>query len=210
MVEAARITVLAGVNGAGKSSIAGELIRARGGEYFNPDEVTRALMKVAPSMSLVEANGLAWAEGRKRLSEAIRQRQDYTFETTLGGSTIPKVLAEAIDQDLEVAIFYVGLASVELHIERVRSRVRSGGHHIPEGKIRERYTSSMQNLVKLARKLSMLRVFDNSIEADPKEGLRPEPRDLLHAEEGRLVRACDLLGCPNWAKPVFTVFLRES
>jgi predicted ABC-type ATPase len=39
-----RIFVLAGVNGAGKSSIGGAAFRQFGSDYYNPDEAARALM----------------------------------------------------------------------------------------------------------------------------------------------------------------------
>lgn len=208
MAERARITVIAGVNGAGKSSVVGEALRRSGGEYFNPDEVTRRFLAVSKSMTLEDANSRAWMEGKRQLEDAIREKADYVFETTLGGATIPELLGTAIDEGLEVAIFFVGLEKVELHVERVKARVQAGGHDIPENKIRERYTSSIQNLVKLAPRLTELRVFDNSLEADPKTGKAPAPRALLHSERGKIMSHCELATCPDWAKPVLAVLLR--
>lgn len=204
------ITVVAGVNGAGKSSVAGERLRADGGEYFNPDEVAQRFLEAGEARTLAEANGLAWQEGYQHLAVAVRTGQDYTFETTLGGESIAKLLGEVLTLGHEVALVFVGLASAELHIARVQSRVSAGGHPIPEEKIRERYTSSIQNLVKLAPRLSMLRLLDNSVEADPKTGQRPEPRELLHAEEGQILRSCELPDCPAWAKPIFAVLLNRG
>ena len=66
MAERARISVLAGVNGAGKSSVAGEWIRAAGSEYFNPDEATQRLLAAWPSLTPAEANSRAWEEIRRR------------------------------------------------------------------------------------------------------------------------------------------------
>lgn len=208
MAERARITVIAGVNGAGKSSVVGEKLRQSGGEYFNPDEVTRGFLAAAKAMTQDEANARAWEEGKRRLEDAIREKSDFVFETTLGGSTITELLVRALDEGLEVALFYVGLEKVELHIERVRSRVQAGGHDIPEPKIRERYTSSIKNLVKLAPRLTELRVFDNSMQGDPKTGKAPAPRELLHSEGGRITSHCELATCPDWAKPVLAVLLR--
>lgn len=210
MAERARITAIAGVNGAGKSSVAGEELRSEGGEYFNPDEVTRRFLAASSSMELAEANAQAWQEGKKRLEEAIRDRADFTFETTLGGSTITNLLLKALDENLEVAVLYVGLESPELHVARVQSRVSAGGHHIPEDKIYARYTSSMKNLVRLARRLTELRVFDNSSDGDPKDGAAPRPVELLYAREGRIERRCDLSTCPAWAKPVFAELMRQG
>jgi predicted ABC-type ATPase len=132
------------------------------------------------------------------------------FETTLGGTTMTELLSKALDEGLEVALFYVGLETVELHIERVRARVRDNGHDIPEAKIRERYTSSLKNLVKLAPRLTELRVIDNSIEADPKTGKAPAPRELLQSQRGSVTAHCELATCPDWAKPVLGLLLRGT
>lgn len=85
----AQIRVLAGVNGAGKSSIVGATIRDKGGEYYNPDEAAREIMAANPGLGQTEANAAAWEQGRKLLERAIDQGLDFTFETTLGGNTMP-------------------------------------------------------------------------------------------------------------------------
>src|SRR3990172_11681508 len=144
--SAPRIYVLAGVNGAGKSSIGGAAFRAFGGEYYNPDEAARKLMNVYPGLSQTEANSAAWREGRRLLEQAIAERLDYAFETTLGGNTIPRLLAEAAAQGIAIYVWYAGLSSPELHAQRVRSRVRQGGHNVPEDAIRRRYERSRLNL----------------------------------------------------------------
>lgn len=100
------ITVIAGINGAGKSSIAGASVRSAGGDYFNPDEVARRLMDVDHTLALTEANALAWKMGFEQLSRAIDDELDYTFETTLGGNSICQLLHEAIDRGREVRIFF--------------------------------------------------------------------------------------------------------
>src|SRR5207245_10588057 len=119
--------VLAGADGAGKSRVDGASLRSFGGEYYNPDESARALMAANPALSQVEANGAAWHQGRRLLERALAERLDYAFETTLGANTIPRLLAGAASRGYEVRIWYVGLASPELHIARVRSRVRQIG-----------------------------------------------------------------------------------
>src|SRR5260221_1182027 len=124
-----RLHVLAGVNGAGKSSIGGASLRSFGGEYYNPDEAARALMAAHPALSQVEANGAAWHQGRRLLERAIAEPLDYAFETTLGANTIPRLLAAAASQGYEVRIWDVGIARRDLHNRRVRSRVPLGCPH---------------------------------------------------------------------------------
>lgn len=201
MADAA-IWVLAGTNGAGKSSIAGARFRAGGADYFNPDEATRQIREAEPSLSLDDANSRAWNEGKRLLERAIAERLDFAFETTLGGRSITDLLQSAITAGIEVSVWFAGLASPELHIERVRSRVARGGHDIPEENIRRRYDASRENLITLLPGLAALRVFDNSADADPATGMAPRPRLLLHMKGGQIVEVCELTSVPTWAKPI--------
>ena len=208
--------MLAGCNGAGKSSIGGAALRASGAEYFNPDEAARAILSAnarrgAP-MSQERANGAAWSEGRRLLVRAIRDKLDFAFETTLGGRTITELLLQAAREDHCVHVWFAGLESVELHLERVRRRVARGGHDIPEAKVRERYTRGRKNLIRLLPYLASIRVYDNSADADPSTGSQPRPVLLLAMQRGRIVRPSKLraiLGTtPDWAKPIVTAALK--
>jgi len=200
---AARIFVLAGVNGAGKSSIGGAALQARGVPYFNPDLAARELMRAHPGLDQQAANAQAWEIGRAGLARALRDGLNYAFETTLGAHTLTAMLLDGAQGGAEVHVWYAGLASPELHVRRVRSRVAAGGHDIPEDKIRQRYASRRANLVRLLPRLASLRVYDNSAEGDPKAGRAPRPVLLLHREQGRTVAHADLRSVPDWAKPIF-------
>ena len=204
------ITVIAGTNGAGKSSILGEYLRQHGGEYFNPDEFARTLRQNDSRLTQEDANGLAWTAGKELLETAVGKNQDYIFETTLGGNTIPRLLADAASRGHRVVVWYVGLDSPETHIRRVAARVKRGGHAIPEAKIRERVTRSLENLVALLPVLHECRVFDNSYTAVLDQGEAPEPVSLLHLRDGEILEAIDLQSVPDWAKPVFAACLLEQ
>src|SRR5690242_18952923 len=104
-----RIYVLAGVRGAGKSSIVGATIRAKGGEYYNPDEAAREIIAANHGLGQTEANAAAWTQGRRLLQRAIDDGLDFTFETTLGGITMPAFQAEAAQREIEIRVFVVGL-----------------------------------------------------------------------------------------------------
>lgn len=203
-----RIYVLAGVNGAGKSSIAGAAFREHGTDYYNPDEAARALMAANPGLNQVEANSAAWHRGRELLERAIAERLDFAFETTLGASTLPRLLAEATEKGIEVYVWYAGLATPELHMERVRARVRRGGHDISEKDIRRRFGHSRLNLIQLLPALTALRLYDNSAEADPADGKAPAPVLVLHMEYGRIRNPQDLPLTPDWAKPIVAAAMK--
>ena len=196
------IYVLAGANGAGKSSIGGAVIRKMGADYFNPDEATRRIRSASPRLPERDANVAAWHQGKRLLEAAIASRLVFAFETTLGGNTMTSLLREALEEGVEVRMWYVGLATPELHIARVRARVARGGHDIPESKIRERYERSRVNLIRLLPHLTELRVFDNSVDADPASGKAPAPLLVLHMVNGAIAALCDLSRVPEWAKPI--------
>jgi predicted ABC-type ATPase len=202
------INVLAGTNGAGKSSVAGESIRARGGEYFNPDEATRRILEAEPAIGLEEANSRAWLLGRRLLENAITRRLEFAFETTLGGNTIPALLRRAHEAGLDVRMWYVGLDGPERHVSRVKARVARGGHDIPEEKIRERYDRSRDNLIRLLPILTELWLYDNTRESDLSRST-PEPLLILHAVDGVILEACEAGDVSGWAKPIFVAALRQ-
>jgi len=176
------------------------MLRASGADYYNPDEAAREIRKASPGLGQRDANGLAWGKGRDLLQRAIDERKDFVFESTLGAQTIPALLAEAARKGAAVHVWFVGLDGVERHLARVRARVKAGGHDIPEADIRRRYETSRENLVWLMPRLTSLRLYDNSIEADPASGESPRPRLLLHLERGRIVGPANLRATPGWAK----------
>lgn len=151
-----RLFVLAGTNGAGKSSIGGATIRARGGQYFNPDEAAARIRQAQPHLSATQANSAAWHEGKRLLQHAIAHGMDYNFETTLGGKSFSTLLKDAAAKGFEVRIWYVGLASPEHHLARVKARVKKGGHDIPEADIRRRFDQSRLQLIELLPSFGML------------------------------------------------------
>jgi len=183
------------------------MFRAAGTDYYNPDEAATALMVATPGLDQTRANAAAWHQGRRLLERAIADRLDFAFETTLGGSTIPRLLADAAAQGFEVRIWFAGLVSPEAHIARVRQRVRAGGHDIPEATVRRRWRHSRQNLVQLLPALTELRLYDNSTDADPAAGRAPRPVLVLHLDRGRIVGPTDLSSTPNWAKPIVAAAL---
>jgi predicted ABC-type ATPase len=198
------IFVLAGVNGAGKSSVGGAMLVEYGLTWFNPDSFARELTAQF-NMTPAEANSRAWETGRAQLEAAIADGKNYAFETTLGGRTLPDMLANAANTH-DVVILFCGLSSIEQHIERVRLRVANQGHAIPENKIRERWVTSRANLIKLLPCLSRLQVFDNSVDAAPGQNI-PDPMLVLEMVEAQVMfpdrhDADALSATPEWARPI--------
>lgn len=193
------IVVLAGTNGAGKSSVLGRGIIEHGGLFVNPDDLAKSLISEHPGMDPAQANSDAWQLMVDDLDDAIEHDTVYSFETTLGGNTIPRKLREAVDRGRQVQIIYVGLNSVDLHISRVALRVSKGGHPIPEQDIRRRYDHSRENMVSLIGVVAEAWVFDNSNVVDDEDVL-PVPHLLIHTQPDEPAYMCNPM--PNWAQMI--------
>jgi predicted ABC-type ATPase len=203
--------VLAGVNGAGKSSIGGHLLEREGLTWFNADTFAREL-KAATGCDQENANAQAWHEGMRRLDEALAKRLNYAFETTLGGKTVAAKMLQATTTH-DVFIWFCGLSSPELHIARVKARVAAGGHPISEEKIRERYPLAQLNLIKLMPHVAYMKVYDNSAEAAT-DATVPDPLLVLEMENGQVISPAsdDLKGlqrAPEWTKAILEAALRR-
>ena len=190
----------AGVNGAGKSTIIGQYIQAGGGAYYNPDEQTRKLIEAG--LDPGQANARSWQMGHEALQRAIDDDRSFVFETTLGGKSIAAELFRALARGRSLTLYYVGLDSVERHLQRVADRVRRGGHDIPEAKIRERFVQSRANLMGFIGTQANIRIWDNS--EDDAQG-NPQPADVLIITRNRLLypnSKQSLANTPAWAKPL--------
>ena len=198
------LLVLAGVNGAGKSSIGGNVMLRRAGmTWFNPDTYARLLIESGLPLKPAEANARAWQHGVDLLDQAVAGGHSHAFETTLGGTTMPQKI-EAASRTHDVLMWFCGLASAEQHLARVAARVAAGGHDIPEAKIRERWVQAPLNLIALMPHLSELKLYDNSITAAAGSPVA-DPALLLHLRSGQVAypqALRDLQRTPGWAKPI--------
>jgi len=87
----------------------------------------------------------------------------FGFETTLAGKKWVSLFQELKQAGYKIFIFFLDTASVELAVKRVRYRVESGGHDIPEETIRRRYMRCRRNFWYNYKELAdSWYLFDNS------------------------------------------------
>ena len=74
-----------------------------------------------------------------------------------------KLLQETKKKGYLVHIFFLWISNVELALERIRLRVRNGGHGIPDATVRRRFSRSLPNFLRVYKPLAdSWTIFDNS------------------------------------------------
>lgn len=134
-------TVLGGPNGSGKSSVY-EKLRPPG-LFINADNIEAELSReLPPGERRIKAGRMVV----QRIREAIEERQDFVFETTLSSRHALGVMHNARAAGFFVGLLYIVTSDPSENVKRVARRVLMGGHDIPEADIRRRYDGSLSNL----------------------------------------------------------------
>lgn len=85
----------------------------------------------------------------KRIKILLEAEESFAFETTLSTRSYVEFIEKAKELGYQVTCLFFWLDSEELAISRVETRLIEGGHFIPEGAIRRRYTSGLNNFFNL-------------------------------------------------------------
>jgi predicted ABC-type ATPase len=161
MPEKHKLYVIAGCNGAGKTTasftILPEILNCK--EFVNADEIARGLSPFQPEKVAIEAGKIML----NRMRELFTNFENFAFETTLASKSYRSMILEAQANDYDVTLLFFWLKSVELAIQRVKIRVEEGGHHIEKDIIERRYKNGIINLFKLYLPIvDSAMIFDNS------------------------------------------------
>jgi predicted ABC-type ATPase len=143
--------ILAGPNGAGKSTLAPRLLADTLSvrTFVNADVIAQGLAGFDPASAALEAGRIML----RRLDELRRESADFAFETTLSGLAHQRTIRDLHASGYTTHLVYLWLPNAETAVERVRIRVRLGGHDIPEPDVRRRYTRSIRNFDRVYRRL---------------------------------------------------------
>ena len=139
------IYVIAGCNGAGKTTFAKEFLptEVKCLRFLNADEIARGLSPLKPSAGAVRAARLLLTQ----VDECLRRRETFALESTLSGRTYIRLFQRARRLGYEIELHYLWLSSPAQAIARERQRVHQGGHHVPAGDISGRIKRSIVHLL---------------------------------------------------------------
>lgn len=159
------LIVLAGSNGAGKSTYYRAALSDTGLPFINADELAVAMRPADPGAVAYEAMRVAEA----RRAEALRHRHSFIMETVLSDPHGAKLsfLRRAQEAGYCVVVVFIRIATPELSRARVMQRVAEGGHDVPDAKLLERFPRTLANARKALALADLGLVLDNTAQREP-------------------------------------------
>ena len=165
-----KVICFAGPNGSGKTTIIERAIGLMGpiplvcadfieiGEYMSSTGLTdseRTLLAAQLADSVRE--------------KCLREKKDFAFETVLSDITSDHnkldFLKRAKEEGARIIVLYALTRDKEINVRRIfQKRVPSGGHPVPEDKIRSRYDKCMIALPEVINVSDQIAIYDNSID----------------------------------------------
>lgn len=156
-----QVIIIAGPNGAGKSTLAPLLLKdtLTVMEYVNSDTIALGLSAFQPEAAAFEAGRVTL----KRLRNLAKQHHHFSFETTLATRSYAPWIQGLSQEGFKLHLIFLWLRTPELAIQRVKERVRLGGHNIPETIIHRRYQRGIKNFFTLYSPIvESWGIYDNS------------------------------------------------
>ena len=155
-----RYVIFAGPNGAGKSTLYQTNIDFFDMPRVNLDELVRSIGSWKNPADTMKAGKMAV----HLLKQYLNSDQSFNQETTLCGRSIWRNIELAHKNGFYVEVYFVGVESAELAVERINQRVSAGGHGIPEKDVVRRYKESIDSLVRAIACCDEVNIYDNTTE----------------------------------------------
>ncbi len=168
--------IIAGPNGAGKTTFARKFLPdyVKCLEFVNVDLIANGISPFDPERAALRAGRIML----EQIHSLAERRVDFGFESTLSGRTYVKLLQEMKKRGYAIHIFFLWIGDVELALERIRLRVRNGGHGVPDATVHRRFGRSLPNFLRVYKPLAdSWTIFDNSGDV---------PKMIAVGESGRI------------------------
>ena len=153
--------VVAGSNGAGKTTFATEFLPSYVGkvDFINADLIAKGLSPFDPEKAAVSAGRLVL----ERIAELTRKRASFAIETTLSGRTYASMMARMRRMGFRIQIYFLWIPDYRLALRRIKGRVESRGHDIPADVVKRRFGRALANFFEVYSPLAHhVMIFDNS------------------------------------------------
>ena len=146
-----KLLIIAGPNGAGKTTLAREYLPREAGchVFINADYIAHGLSPFSPQLAALKAGKVMLRE----LDDHVSRRHNVATETTLSGKRYARLVPRWQAEGYAVKLIFLALPSVDLALARVATRVRQGGHVIPEQTVRRRFELGQENFERIYKPL---------------------------------------------------------
>ena len=189
-----KLYIISGCNGSGKTTasytLLPDLLNCR--EFVNSDEFAKSFSPFDPGAASVTASRYMLM----KINYLLERKADFAIETTLATRSLLQIVRQAQQQNYETTVLYFWLNSPELAIERVRDRVVSGGHNIPDAVVRRRYVMGLQYLFDV-----YIPVIDRWILADnskpPFSVVAEGSKDVIYIKDNEKYQLIQRIAHPN-------------
>jgi len=155
------VYIIAGPNGSGKTTFATMFLPdyVKCPNFVNADLIAKGLAPFEPRSAAIKAGKLVL----QQIHEFAEREVDFAFETTLSGKSYVSLLSALKTKGYALHLFFLWIPSPGLAMERIKDRVREGGHNVPAEDVRRRFVRGISNFFKLYESLfDSWMLFDNS------------------------------------------------
>ena len=171
-----QVYIIAGPNGSGKTTFASKFLPkyADCPAFINADTIARGLSGFSPDAVALSAGRILL----EQIDNYASRNVDFAFETTLSGINYLSRLKSLKEKGYAIHLFFLWIPDVRLSLARIASRVKRGGHDIPEKVVRRRFHKGIENLFRHYRStLDSWMLFDNAGNT---------PREIAEEKQGEL------------------------
>jgi len=150
--------IFAGANGSGKTTLYKRYEEIfRGIPYVNADELLKSLSGKNDPQDAQLGQFLA----NEKINQCLLSGESLCFETVFSHESKIALIERAKILGYRVTLYFTHLGSADENVTRVEERVKLGGHHVPENKIRSRIPRTLENVKKALKLVDDFYLFDN-------------------------------------------------
>ncbi|SHE23255.1 AAA family ATPase [methanotrophic endosymbiont of Bathymodiolus puteoserpentis (Logatchev)] len=194
MTDRKQLWILAGGNGAGKSTFYRTQLERLGLQFINVDILAKELYPQAPEEHSYDAAKLA-TEMRFRL---LYEGRSFCFESVFSHPSKIDFVAQAKVLGYQIILVFIHLDTVSLNQARVAQRLSEGGHNVPDEKVANRIPRLLQNIKQTLPLCDQVRILNNSRIDNPFQQVAVILNgQTIHQE----------IPLPNWVKDLLECYL---
>jgi predicted ABC-type ATPase len=163
MTSTKQLWVLAGGNGAGKSTFFNLYLAKYGITFVNADLIAQDIDPLNTQAISHQASTVAAIIREDLITQGI----SFCFETVFSHDSKIDLIGQAKAKGYKIILIYIHLFDSSLNEARVKQRIAEGGHSVPREKIHARIPRTIKNIKLVLSIVDEARILDNSFRDDP-------------------------------------------